>query len=38
MYERGFFSVDGTPEVWREVFWVPVDETYFEIARKLEVS
>jgi hypothetical protein len=33
-----FFPVDGTLEVWREVFWVPVDETYFEIARKLEVS
>jgi len=32
------FPVDGTPEVWQSVFWVPVDKTYFEIARKLKVS
>ena len=32
------FPVDGTPEVWKPAFWVPVDKTYFEIARKLKVS
>jgi len=31
------FLVDGTPEVWQPAFWVPVDKTYFEIARKLKV-
>lgn len=30
------FPVDGTPEVWQPAFWVPVDKTYFEIARKLK--
>ncbi|CAJ2636779.1 unnamed protein product [Trifolium pratense] len=28
------FPVNGTPEKWQDVFWVPVDKTYFEIARK----
>ncbi|PNX85843.1 bark storage protein a-like, partial [Trifolium pratense] len=32
------FPVNGTPEKWQDVFWVPVDKTYFEIARKLKVS
>lgn len=30
------FTVDGTPEVSQHIFWVPVDKTYFEIARKLK--
>ncbi|KEH27142.1 bark storage-like protein [Medicago truncatula] len=30
------FPIDGTPEVWQPAFWVPVDKTYFEIARKLK--
>ncbi|WJX25905.1 hypothetical protein P8452_14893 [Trifolium repens] len=30
------FLVDGTPEVWQPAFWIPVDKTYFEIARKLK--
>ncbi|KEH27138.1 putative hydrolase [Medicago truncatula] len=30
------FPVDGTPEVLQHAFWVPVDKTYFEIARKLK--
>jgi hypothetical protein len=32
------FPIDGTPEVLQHAFWVPVDKTYFEIARKLKVS
>jgi hypothetical protein len=32
------FPVDGTPEVSQHAFWVPVDKTYFEIARKLKVK
>jgi hypothetical protein len=32
------FPVDGAPEVWQSIFWIPVDKTYFEIARKLKVS
>jgi len=32
------FHVDGTPEVSQHTFWVPVDKTYFEIARKLKVT
>ncbi|WJX30100.1 hypothetical protein P8452_18673 [Trifolium repens] len=30
------FPVDGAPEVWQSIFWIPVDKTYFEIARKLK--
>jgi len=32
------FPVDGTPEVSQHTFWVPVDKTYFKIAKKLKVS
>lgn len=32
------YPVDGTPEVEQLAFWVPVDKTYFEIARKGKVS
>ncbi|KAI4332728.1 hypothetical protein L6164_017612 [Bauhinia variegata] len=30
------FPVNGTPEVRQRAFWVQVDKTYFEIAKKLE--
>ncbi|KAK7272707.1 hypothetical protein RJT34_29492 [Clitoria ternatea] len=30
------FPVNGIPEVRQHVFWVPVDKTYFKIARKLK--
>jgi hypothetical protein len=35
---KRIFPIDGTPEVWQPAFWVPVDKTYFKIARKLKVS
>lgn len=31
------FPVDGTPEERQHAFWVPVDSTYFELAKTLEV-
>lgn len=34
--EEEIFPVNGTPEVRQHVFWVPVDKTYFEIARNLK--
>lgn len=30
------FPVNGIPEVRQHAFWVPVDKTYFKIARKLK--
>ncbi|KAK7272708.1 hypothetical protein RJT34_29493 [Clitoria ternatea] len=30
------FPVNGTPEVSHDIFWVPVDKTYFKIARNLK--
>ncbi|KVH99886.1 Nucleoside phosphorylase [Cynara cardunculus var. scolymus] len=30
------FPVDGTPEERQHAFWVPVDPTYFELAKNLE--
>ncbi|CAN8230111.1 unnamed protein product [Cochlearia groenlandica] len=30
------FPVTGTPEVRRHVFWIPVDTSYLDLARKLE--
>ncbi|CAL0332515.1 unnamed protein product [Lupinus luteus] len=30
------FPVNGTPEVRQHAFWVPVDKTYFQLARKLK--
>ncbi|RDX79679.1 Bark storage protein A [Mucuna pruriens] len=30
------FPVNGIPEASHEIFWVPVDNTYFKIARKLK--
>ncbi|KAK7314445.1 hypothetical protein VNO77_32969 [Canavalia gladiata] len=34
--EEEIFPVNGIPEVRQHVFWVPVDKTYLEIARKLK--
>ena len=31
------FPVDGTPEERQHAFWVPVDPTYFKLAKTLEV-
>ncbi|KAK6129685.1 hypothetical protein DH2020_036551 [Rehmannia glutinosa] len=30
------FPVDGTPEERQHVFWVPVDDNYFQLSQKLE--
>ncbi|KAL1216298.1 Bark storage protein A [Cardamine amara subsp. amara] len=30
------FPVTGTPEVRQHVFWIPVDKSYFNLARQLE--
>ncbi|CAH2077636.1 unnamed protein product [Thlaspi arvense] len=30
------FPVTGTPEVREHVFWIPVDKSYFDLARQLE--
>ncbi|KAK2451892.1 Phosphorylase superfamily protein [Trifolium repens] len=36
-YERErVFLVDGTPKISKSVFWVPVDKSYYKIARKLK--
>lgn len=31
------FPVTGTPEERQHVFWIPVDKSYLDLARKLEV-
>jgi len=31
------FPVNGIPEARQEIFWAPVDKTYFKIAGKLKV-
>ena len=31
------FPVNGTPEVREQVFWIPVSQSYYELAQKIEV-
>lgn len=31
------FPVNGTPEAREHVFWIPVSQSYYELAQKIEV-